>query len=702
VRRDAAALGQPQALGAAAAAALAQVHARRTLPESWPLRVHAVRPLPEEEGAARVLLVAREPVLGQRPVAEVDVTAGGALLALRTRFNVDADAFADAPEEDGELSGNFGFNGLNGPAGTAQGVGYLLLVLILLTLFVRRLRLRALDTQAALTDALVAAALAALGAGVLLPFFLVELHLAVGEALFAIALYALTMALAIGLLVFVVSATADALGRAVWPAKIRTLTLLRQGALVNRPVGAALLRGAALAVGLAGSAIGLLTLLPGATLTPDGLPLFGAQLGVTALGLGLTQGGWFVMVWVPLVLLGLGGVLVRMRRKAGVVVLGLALGHAVLLWTPLAWDVGPSAPAWAVAGGVGLLAALAFWRYDALTVGVGMLGASLLGLAADAFLVRASPAALDGALAVLAVAAAAALGFVGVWRGGAEPAAYVPAYLRELAERERMQHELDIAREVQRSFLPTKMPEVEGLDLAAICLAAEEVGGDYYDVVRLDEDRLGVVVGDVSGKGIQASFYMTLVKGFLQALWQEPIPPSEVLRRLNRLFCANVPRGVFISVLCGVFDLRARTFTFARAGHNPLLVKRAGNGAAEALQPPGLAVGLTSGRRFDETLRDQTLPLRAGDVFVFYTDGFSEAMDRHRRIYGDDRLAAAVAAADARRAAYVVGHLVAAVSAYAEEKGLHDDMTMVVVRVRDVAERVPSESRVAAAEGPPP
>ncbi|MDX1421143.1 MAG: PP2C family protein-serine/threonine phosphatase [Rubricoccaceae bacterium] len=691
-RAVAEALGQPQALGAAAAAAIARAHTRRTLLRRWPLRVHAVQPLLEHgRAAARVLFVGDEAVLGQRPVAEVDVTAAGALLALRTRFDVDPDAFVDDPTADGEMFGGFQFDALERAETTVRAVAYVVLGLVLLVLFVRRLRLRAIDAQSALTDALVAGALVALGAGVLLPLYLVLWNLELLQALLIIAINGLVLAVAVGLLVFVLSATSDALARATWTAKAETLTLVRQGAWMNRPVGAALLRGAALAVGLAGAAVAFLALLPQAVVTPEGLPILGTQLGVTGLGYAITQVGWTVAVWVPLILLGFGVLLARARRRAWLVVPGVAAAYAVLLWLPLEVSVGPMPYGWVVSGGLGVLAALAFWRYDALTVGLGMFGAGLLGFAADALLVGASPGALEGALAVAAVAAMGVVGFVGLRRGEPAAAAYVPAFLREMAERERMQHELEIAREVQRSFLPTQMPEVEGLDLAAVCLAAEDVGGDYYDVVRLDAHRLGVVVGDVSGKGIQASFYMTLVKGFLQALWQEPVPPSEVLRRLNRLFCANVPRGVFISVLCGVFDLRDRTFTFARAGHNPLLAKRAGNGTAEALLPPGLAVGLTSGARFDETLRDQTLPLRPGDVFVIYTDGFSEAMDRRREIYGDDRLAAAVAAADARRADDLIDHLVAAVSAYAEdEDGLHDDMTMVVVRVTDPAPSAPA------------
>src|SRR5690606_9398309 len=143
--------GEPGPTGAAAAAARARVHARRTLLGRWPRRVHAVHPLPEYgRTAARVVLVGAEPVLGRRPVAEVDVTAGGALLALRTRFDVDPDAFVDAPDEDGEALGAMEFRAFERPETVVRAVAYLLLGLVLLVLFVRRLRLRALDTQAAL------------------------------------------------------------------------------------------------------------------------------------------------------------------------------------------------------------------------------------------------------------------------------------------------------------------------------------------------------------------------------------------------------------------------------------------------------------------------------------------------------------------------------------------------------------------------
>ncbi|MFQ5569088.1 MAG: PP2C family protein-serine/threonine phosphatase, partial [Rhodothermales bacterium] len=187
--------------------------------------------------------------------------------------------------------------------------------------------------------------------------------------------------------------------------------------------------------------------------------------------------------------------------------------------------------------------------------------------------------------------------------------------------------------------------------------------------------------GDVSGKGTQAAFYMTLAKGILQTLSREGLPPAEVMRRLNTLFCENVPRGTFISMIYGVFDVQARTFTFARAGHNPVILKRSPSQEPDLVQPTGLGIGLISGSTFDETIEEITLDLRIGDVLVFYTDGFSEAMNRSRDLYGDDRLARKVSDVGQRSANEILRAVTEDVHHFVEAAGRHDDMTMVVVKL---------------------
>ena len=286
-------------------------------------------------------------------------------------------------------------------------------------------------------------------------------------------------------------------------------------------------------------------------------------------------------------------------------------------------------------------------------------------------------------LGAVLVAGIAVLGFVGVasGRSGREVKEYVPAYIEELAQQERMEHELKLAQQVQTSFLPRKMPDVHGLDIAAMCLPALEVGGDYYDFVEVGPGKLAVAVGDVSGKGIQAAFYMTLAKGFVQTLSRDGRSPADVLRRLNALFCENAPRGTFISMIYGVVDVEARTFSFARAGHNPVILKRSPSQRPELFQPAGMAIGLAAGRRFDEAIEEATLELRPGDALVFYTDGFSEAMNRMKEQYGDDRLARKVGDVGQRPASGILQLVSEDVHHFVQEAGRHDDMTMVVVKL---------------------
>ncbi|MDZ7695106.1 MAG: PP2C family serine/threonine-protein phosphatase [Balneolaceae bacterium] len=129
--------------------------------------------------------------------------------------------------------------------------------------------------------------------------------------------------------------------------------------------------------------------------------------------------------------------------------------------------------------------------------------------------------------------------------------------------------------------------------MAAICKPAYETGGDYYDFIQLDDHRIAVAIGDVSGKGIQAAFYMTFTKGILHTLCRETESPAEVLKKANRLFYENARRGTFISLIYGIVDLRKKTFRFARAGHNPILHYAAQSQTMDLLQPSGIGLGLT-------------------------------------------------------------------------------------------------------------
>lgn len=258
-----------------------------------------------------------------------------------------------------------------------------------------------------------------------------------------------------------------------------------------------------------------------------------------------------------------------------------------------------------------------------------------------------------------------------------------PVFVKNINERQRMQRELEIARDVQMSFLPKTYPDFKGLDIAAKCYPALEVGGDYYDFVRISENKLGVIIGDVSGKGAQAAFYMTLTKGFLKAISKTSDSPSEVLRLMNELFYDNVERGTFISMIYGVFDREKKIFKLARAGHNPVIVRNSSAGRVEMLNPTGLALGLEKGVLFRKTISEIEIKYSRDDVFVFYTDGFTEAMNKMQEEFSEERLLESVQKLAGLNSQESINKIHNEVREFIGKTPQHDDMTIVVIKVAD-------------------
>ncbi len=256
-----------------------------------------------------------------------------------------------------------------------------------------------------------------------------------------------------------------------------------------------------------------------------------------------------------------------------------------------------------------------------------------------------------------------------------------PVFAKHISERERMHRELEIAREVQMSFLPQKDPQFNGLQIASCCIPAAEVGGDYYDFIKLNDQRFGLIIGDVSGKGTQAAFYMTLTKGFLHALVKASDSPAQVLAKMNELFYENVDRGTFISMIYAVFDTIEKTCTIARAGHNPVIVRSSGLSKIEFVMPAGLALGLESGELFNQIIREVKIKLNPDDTLVFYTDGFTEAVNKSGDEYGGERLASAINSNAQFSAEIILKNLVSDIKQFIGRAYQHDDMTMVVVKI---------------------
>ncbi|HKW02432.1 MAG TPA: SpoIIE family protein phosphatase [Vicinamibacterales bacterium] len=253
-------------------------------------------------------------------------------------------------------------------------------------------------------------------------------------------------------------------------------------------------------------------------------------------------------------------------------------------------------------------------------------------------------------------------------------------------EKQRLDDELRIAREIQKSLLPVEPPKIDGLGVADLCEPAREVGGDYYDFFEIGPRQLGVLVADVSGKGTSAALYMAELKGLMLALSHDQRSPRRLLIDVNRRLAAHLDNRSFITMTYAVIDLDRGTLTSARAGHPPLIV--AGNGSTEVVMSNGMVLGLRlpgAGDRFEELLEEHTRPIAPGDVIVLYTDGITEAMDKDGELFGDAALTRVVAGHHQLDAAGIRERVLREVKAFVGDAEPHDDMTMVVLKVRDDA-----------------
>ncbi|MBD3290994.1 SpoIIE family protein phosphatase, partial [candidate division KSB1 bacterium] len=258
---------------------------------------------------------------------------------------------------------------------------------------------------------------------------------------------------------------------------------------------------------------------------------------------------------------------------------------------------------------------------------------------------------------------------------------FVPPYIHRMKERERIKKELEIARKVQLSFLPNEVPRYPGIEVSTVCIPANEVGGDYFDFIDLGDDKFGVVIGDVSGKGIPAAFHMTLTKGFLKAQVKESYSPRDVLVKMNELFYENVRRGNFISMIYGVFDLKDQSFTFSRAGHNPVIIRSDQKQKIEQLCPKGIALGLEKGAVFGRFIEEMQIKISKNDMFVLYTDGVSEAMNDDKIEFGEDRLENIVKANSYLSAKEMIELIQQKIRDFVGNTAQHDDMTMIIVKI---------------------
>src|SRR5215218_8681659 len=206
---------------------------------------------------------------------------------------------------------------------------------------------------------------------------------------------------------------------------------------------------------------------------------------------------------------------------------------------------------------------------------------------------------------------------------------------QEAQERERIEQELRVARLIQQTLLPKTLPELPGYDVAAFYQPAREVGGDFYDFLDLEDGRMGLVIGDVTDKGIPAALVMATTRTMMRAAAQRLFSPGEVLRRANEALVPDIPPNMFITCLYAILEPGSGRIVYANAGHDPPYRRRADrNEGAEELRARGMPLGLMPAMAYEE----KEVVLEEGESVLFYSDGLVEAHDPHREMFGFPRL----------------------------------------------------------------
>lgn len=252
----------------------------------------------------------------------------------------------------------------------------------------------------------------------------------------------------------------------------------------------------------------------------------------------------------------------------------------------------------------------------------------------------------------------------------------IEASYRVLRERDALERELSVARDVQRQLLPNSAPDVAGLELAGVCRQAIAVGGDYYDYLPLDDGQLGLVVADVSGKGVPAALLMASLQASVRGLFHTAVDPATLNSRLNNALFRASPMSRYATVVLASYDPDTRRLTYSNAGHlPPLLIRREGTVECDE---GGMPIGLFEGATYETG----TELLAPGDLLALFSDGVSEAPRADGEQFGAERLAELLRAESERPLDMLVARVLEALDDWSGDVPPHDDVTLVLARVR--------------------
>ncbi len=249
-------------------------------------------------------------------------------------------------------------------------------------------------------------------------------------------------------------------------------------------------------------------------------------------------------------------------------------------------------------------------------------------------------------------------------------------------EAKAIEHDLSIASEIQSNLVPKRMLKVPGYDIGAYYRPSKEVGGDYYDFIEINEDLEGLIVADVSGKGIPGSLVMSMARAFIrmEAERGHNTSPGDTLAKANRMLAQDIKKGMFVTALYAILNKKTNELTVASAGHNPMIVWRAASNTVELVNPNGIALGFDKGPVFERSVKEERLVLDHGDRIVMFTDGTVEAMNAKNEEFGDKPFEDLIQQLATRDSNQMLNLLIKSLDEHKGAAPQSDDITIVTLR----------------------
>ncbi len=252
--------------------------------------------------------------------------------------------------------------------------------------------------------------------------------------------------------------------------------------------------------------------------------------------------------------------------------------------------------------------------------------------------------------------------------------------MEEAFQTERYKEELKIAKTVQKSLLPNSLETDPDFEISAFAESADEVGGDYYDTLRINDHLVALIIADVSGKGTTAAFHMSQMKGIFHSLAQQDLDPKEFMDRANRSLAHCLERGSFISATYFVVDTTSKTIRYSRAGHCPVLYHKASTGITEYLKDKGTALGMVRGNNYSRLVETNVIQYATGDIMVLYTDGITEAKNQRSEEFDYDRLADALREVTDKSPHEIEKNIIQRLYEFSGSKDINDDYTSMTIK----------------------